>query len=107
MEKRTHTKLNKINYKIFNKVLVDEVIKETKEIIHTKVCRNKWFYGNELIVYSFDTCGIYENNCICSECFNHEEHIEYNYYIRSYSRLVYDCGDETNWRKPCPKHWNK
>ena len=48
--------LNKINYKLFNKVNIDEVIKETKKIIHIKICINKGFYGNESIIYSFDTC---------------------------------------------------
>ena len=81
MEKRTHTKLNKINYKLFNKVLVDEVIKETKEIIHTKVCRNKGFDGKESMIYKCLTCGIHKNSCICSECFIPEEHVGHEYYI--------------------------
>ena len=100
-------KIKEYSNKLFKTDNIDEVIKETKEIIHTKVCRNKGFDGKESMVYSCKTCGINKYSCICSECFIPEEHIGHEYYIDRTDGFTCDCGDETLWRNPCPKHGHK
>ena len=101
------SKSEEYSYKLFRTKNLEEVIRETKDIVHTKVCRCKGVGEKESLIYQCETCGIRANSCICADCFKPEDHIGHKYYVNTADTFVCQCGDETAWRNPCPKHGHK